>query len=499
MSSSASMLYSRTQLLGALGAARIPPVTCRFRGPFHSSPVVRSLPLHYHIHLPSEPRDTVPYGDESVIRRHSFGLSFLCLISLLLIFLLSKLLPISTLYTQYYTTMATTAEEATLPAALLLVDSTTKKKKKKKSKKTSVTATTTITSILQQQLDATADTGSDMVPTPPFTFAQAVKEFNDAQEAGEDSKEVLTRFWRHTYRLGEDDGRFEVSREMEQTGYQQGYDAALAKFTAAGHRVEGECTAGWQARVDAEASAVGMEDNREAFDEAFRRGKEAGLDEGKRAGYCDGFDEGRLEAEKGALELFFEGCSAGKKEGITKEKEAWIRQGHAELGACRAGREDLVDAAIMVGTSTCSFTDTAVATDPGDNSSSEKLLFAKSEPFSWAEDASSIPIHSVELVISSPPPPRDISCLSSGAQKPFASLQHRSKRNFIQQQRSTGHSRSRYQVPVHQHFPRQSSRLSAPSRRDNTFTTQVSSLDWTGDPRLFRLQDALEDLGWFRR
>ncbi len=46
--------------MGALGAARIPPVTCRFRGPFRSSPVVLSLPLHYHIHLPSEPRDTVP-------------------------------------------------------------------------------------------------------------------------------------------------------------------------------------------------------------------------------------------------------------------------------------------------------------------------------------------------------------------------------------------------------------------------------------------------------
>ncbi|KAK0240974.1 hypothetical protein EDD85DRAFT_1019896 [Armillaria nabsnona] len=46
--------------LGALGAARIPPVTCRFRGPFRSSPVVHSLPLHYTIHLPSGPSDTVP-------------------------------------------------------------------------------------------------------------------------------------------------------------------------------------------------------------------------------------------------------------------------------------------------------------------------------------------------------------------------------------------------------------------------------------------------------
>ncbi len=86
--------------------------------------------------------------------------------------------------------MATTTDDATLPAALLLVDSTTKKKKK--SKKTSVAMTTSINSILQQQLDMTADTSSDMALTPLYTFAQAVKELNDAQEAGEDSKEVLT-------------------------------------------------------------------------------------------------------------------------------------------------------------------------------------------------------------------------------------------------------------------------------------------------------------------
>ncbi len=80
--------------------------------------------------------------------------------------------------------------------------------------------------------------------------------------------------------MGEEDGCFEVLREMEQTEYQQGYDAALAMLMAAGHQVEGECTAGWQAWVDAEASVAGMEDDRVAFDEAFRHGKKAGLDEG---------------------------------------------------------------------------------------------------------------------------------------------------------------------------------------------------------------------------
>ncbi len=96
--------------------------------------------------------------------------------------------------------MATTANEATLSAALLLpVDSTTAKKKKKKSKKKSVATTTATDSVPQQQPDATGKIGSEAALTPLFTFSQAVKELNDTQEAGEDSKEALMRFWRHAY------------------------------------------------------------------------------------------------------------------------------------------------------------------------------------------------------------------------------------------------------------------------------------------------------------
>lgn len=79
--------------------------------------------------------------------------------------------------------------------------------------------------------------------------------------------------------MGEDDGRFEASREMEQTAYQQGYEAALTKLTAAGHRIDGECRAGRRAREDAGVSAS-MQEDTEAVEEAFRRGKELGLDEG---------------------------------------------------------------------------------------------------------------------------------------------------------------------------------------------------------------------------
>ncbi len=395
--------------------------------------------------------------------------------------------------------MATIADDVTLSAAQLLpVDSTTSKKKKKKSKKKSGAATTATDSIPQQERNAMDDTSFYGAPKSLFTFSQALKELDDAQEAGEDLKEALTRFWRHAYRLGEDDGHFEAAREMEHAGYQQGYDAAIARLTADGHRLEGEYSAGRRTRAEAEILAS-MQEGAEVVDEAFRRGKDAGLSEGKKAGYHDGLAEGRLESEGTALELFFEGCSAGRKDGTAKERASWIDAGHADSGVCRAGQKDLVDVAVTVGSPTRRFADAAVVTELHDDSNPTDLLFTKSEPFSWADDVSSVPIHSVEPLVSSMPPPRDISCLSSGAQKPFASLQHCSKRNSIQQRRSTGHSRCRYQVPVHQHFTRQSSRLSAPLRRVNTFTTQVSSLDWTGDPRLFRLRDALEDLGWFRR
>ncbi|KAK0435456.1 uncharacterized protein EV420DRAFT_1487963 [Desarmillaria tabescens] len=148
--------------------------------------------------------------------------------------------------------MATTVDKATIFAALLPpVDSTTTKKKSL-SKKKSATMTTTTDFIPQQKIDTTANTSLDVVPTSPFMFS-------DAQGSEGDLKEALMRFWRHTYRLGED-GHFEASREMEQTGM-------------------------------------------EAADDTFQCGKEAGL-EGRRAGYCNGLDEGRLEAEEGVLELF---------------------------------------------------------------------------------------------------------------------------------------------------------------------------------------------------
>ncbi|PBK96226.1 hypothetical protein ARMGADRAFT_1028414 [Armillaria gallica] len=240
-------------------------------------------------------------------------------------------------------TLATTADDDTLSAALLLpVDTAALKKKKKKSKKKATATTVTADSIpqQQQQLDATENINSDATATSLFTFSQAIKEFEEAREGWEDLQEALTRFWRHAYHLGEDDGRFEASREMEKTGYQQGYEAALTKLTADEHRIDGSVEQGGELER--------MQEDTEAVEEAFRCGKELGLDEGQKTGYYDGLTEGRLELGEMTLEVVAEASSVGRKKGATKEKEYWIGLGPAESGVCRAVRKDLVNVTITV-------------------------------------------------------------------------------------------------------------------------------------------------------
>ncbi|KAK0237512.1 hypothetical protein EDD85DRAFT_1004104 [Armillaria nabsnona] len=144
-----------------------------------------------------------------------------------------------------------------------------------------------------------------------------------------------------------------------------------------------------------------MQEDMDVVKEAFQQGKELGLDEGQKTGYYDGLTEGRFELEETMLEVFAEACLVGRKEGATKEKEHWIGAGHTESGVCQAGRKDFVDVTIMVGTLTRRFTDTAVVTELHDDSNLTNVLFTKSEPFSWADDVSSIPIHSVKPLVSS--------------------------------------------------------------------------------------------------
>ncbi|KAL1710330.1 hypothetical protein EV121DRAFT_275559 [Schizophyllum commune] len=111
------------------------------------------------------------------------------------------------------------------------------------------------------------------------------------------------------------------------------------------------------------------------------------------------------------------------------------------------------------------------------------------ESLDWAAEAD-VHLPVVTTVSSSlprPPPPRDLSSLSSGNTTPFASLSRRRRRG--------GQSRPRPRprragTPYRQHhWPE--SRL---PREDD-----ISRLDWRSDPRLQDLSRALHALGWVRR
>ncbi|KAL1711297.1 hypothetical protein EV715DRAFT_278478 [Schizophyllum commune] len=95
----------------------------------------------------------------------------------------------------------------------------------------------------------------------------------------------------------------------------------------------------------------------------------------------------------------------------------------------------------------------------------------------WAAEADvHLPVvTTVSPSLPRPPPPRDLSSLSSGNTAPFASLSRRRRRGG---------------TPYHHHHWREP-RL---PREDDT-----SRLDWRSDPRLQDLSRALHALGWVRR
>ncbi|KAL1755029.1 hypothetical protein FB107DRAFT_291251 [Schizophyllum commune] len=104
------------------------------------------------------------------------------------------------------------------------------------------------------------------------------------------------------------------------------------------------------------------------------------------------------------------------------------------------------------------------------------------ESLDWAAKAD-VHLPVVTTVLSSlpcPPPPRDLSSLSSGNTTPFASLSRRRRRGGQSRPRPCPH---RAGTPYHHHHWRERRLL----------------LDWRSDPRLQDLLRALHTLGWVRR
>jgi len=138
-----------------------------------------------------------------------------------------------------------------------------------------------------------------------------------------------------------------------------------------------------------------------------------------------------------------------------------------------------------------------------------RITSPPSPPLNWADDAASLPISSLPIlsppILSSHLTPRDLSILRSSFSKPFSSLQRRNKRqpHFSQpfckrQSFNIPHqtsSRHRFPPP---HFSTTSVKTARvyPSRTPHF--SPSSALNWEGDPRLFKLSQALNALGWVR-
>ncbi|KAJ6568147.1 hypothetical protein B0H10DRAFT_1041409 [Mycena sp. CBHHK59/15] len=203
------------------------------------------------------------------------------------------------------------------------------------------------------------------------------------------------------------------SRAMGDT--ENEFQAALATYTKAGNKTAAMRrlwnTAYEMGRIAAEAAGLGVDEERvettkgkrskrveEARKTAFAEGRAAGFEAGRDAA---------LTAD--AFEVSFaSGKIAGRADGVELgreiEEKRWTDAGHSEDGTCRKSGEPSI----------------ASSTPPPPH-------FPTHIPgsFDWAEDAESLPIHTI---ISDVQQPRDFSALRSTTTNPFETLQRRHAR-----------------------------------------------------------------------
>lgn len=197
--------------------------------------------------------------------------------------------------------------------------------------------------------------------------------------------------------------------------------------------------------------------------------------------------------------------------GRTAERQEWENEGHSKVGPCQASSNHricaLADATVETEVSkpsdvtsilTRSMKSTAVQTMM--ELGADSRIPEPSKPFSWADDAASIPVFCRN------PPPRDLSVLRSGSTaNPFGTLQHRYKRALYvpRNRRATSHFvSSPLPLPLSTRPPLTSRVCHHPSRiapnSASMTVLHIDPLDWNNDPRLCDLSRALTALGWVR-
>ncbi|KAJ6538154.1 hypothetical protein B0H10DRAFT_2077250 [Mycena sp. CBHHK59/15] len=199
------------------------------------------------------------------------------------------------------------------------------------------------------------------------------------------------------------------------------FQAALVTYTKAGNKTAAMRRL-WNAAYEMGKSAGddAVFEGRAVKEKTSDRVKEArllGLDEGRKEGFVEGWQASEKAASTlPAFQLSFaagriEGLAAGTELGRETEGRRWTDGGHLDNGTCRARDESQNIAALTVSPAPLP-PHLDHARTPG--------------AFSWADDADSLPIHTILVT---PPQPRDFSVLRSGSRNPFDTLHRRHARH----------------------------------------------------------------------
>ncbi|KAJ7915984.1 hypothetical protein B0H13DRAFT_1999042 [Mycena leptocephala] len=199
------------------------------------------------------------------------------------------------------------------------------------------------------------------------------------------------------------------------------FQAALATYTKAGNKTAAMRRL-WNAayemgRLAAEGAAPVVLAVEEGSTELVKEKKSKQFEEAKRIGFVEGrqagFEDGRESAMTAdAFALSFQagktaGLASGRELGRETEEQRWKDAGHFTDGMCRT----FDDTHLISPAPRQSFPPDTSTNIPG--------------AFNWADDAESLPIHTV---LSDVRQPRDLSDLRSGSTNPFDTLQRRHAR-----------------------------------------------------------------------
>lgn len=268
---------------------------------------------------------------------------------------------------------------------------------------------------------------------------------------------------------------------------------------------------------------------RTLWDTALEVGRKmalGGLEEIKGDALAEGMELGKVLGRREEMEnckkdvekSYKQGYMVGREVGACEEGERWGKNGHSGDGMCSQAAPigTTHDIAIQTPsssegrTSTCTVSTQTVPLPAVPAHTVETLVMPseKVPKLNWADD--------VEAILPTPvfhsPPQRNLSTLSTGATRPFGTLQRHVNRScsYLRQPRQSHHfmqpppyTRATPWGPTITHCHPSGIASGKPvfalpsSIRGRIWAPSIH-LDWDQDPRLINLSNALRSLGWVR-